>query len=160
MSWFKRTPQFPAVFDKEGVARIFEFDRQLFVCSVAHISETDSLSIFSKDVDDQTLGEAVIRHLMEYEPDDARDLRDTKRSDWKAFTASGAKSVKAFEEGLWHVDARISKGNLTIGAQPRLSLKDHLKVTAVARCTDPEKVGAAVKEVINGAKMLRATGLM
>jgi hypothetical protein len=160
MSWFKRVPRFPPVFTKEGVARIYEFDRRFFVCSVALISETDSLSIYSCDVGDDVLGDALIRHLMEYSPTDARDMRETKRSDWKAFSESGAKSVKAFEEKLWHVDARLSHGNITIGSRPRLSLKDQLEVTAVTRCTDPVQVGKAVKATIAAARLLQSNGLM
>ncbi|MBB6427315.1 hypothetical protein [Sphingopyxis sp. JAI128] len=160
MSWFKRVPQFAPMFTKEGVARIYEFDGQLFVCSVAGISETDSLSVFPDNVDSDTLGEAAIHHLMEYDQEDSRDMREAKRHDWKAFKESGAKSVKAFEDKLWHVDVRISNGDITIEARPRLSLKSHLEVTAHARCTDPEKVGAAVKEAIHAAKTLQANGLM
>ncbi|MGQ2932905.1 MAG: hypothetical protein ACT6QT_17075 [Sphingopyxis sp.] len=160
MTWFKHEDRFPPVFTKEGTARVYEFGGQFFVCSVAHISETDSLSIFPCAVDDGSLGDALIRHLMEYSPDDRRDMREAKRSDWKAFSASGAKSVKAFEENLWHIDARLKHGNVTVGARPRLSLKDHIAVTAVARCTHLELIGAALKDTLAAAKMLQSKGLM
>lgn len=159
MSWFRRANKFPPVFTKEGIARVYEFSGQLFICSVAHIRETDSLSIFSCDVEDELLGDALLRHLMEYSPTDSRDMRNANRSDWKAFSASGAKSVSGFEESLWHVNARLDHGNVTVGARPRLSLKD-ISVTAVARCTHPELIGAAIKSTLVGAKILRSKGLV
>lgn len=159
MSWLKLAPM-PSLVSKVGVARIYQYRDRYFICSVAGISETESITIFPKDVSESDLGEATIRHLMEFSHEDARDLTKSRSTDWRAFRESGAKSIKTFEPELWHVDVSLRNGGVEIHARPRLSLKDHLSVYAYVQATLPESVGTAVREAIGGAQALREQGLI
>ena len=160
MRLLKRAPIFPPIFSKVGKARVYRFEDRYFVCSVAGIAETDSITILPQNVDDLQLGEAILKHLMEYDAQDSRDATQSRSKDWRAFIESGATSIKTFEPHLWHVDASIENGNVNMQAQPRLTLKDHLSVQAFARCNFPNQVGEALREAIQGAQALRDRGLI
>ena len=157
--WLKPTMVDP-IFKKEGVARLYEYGDRRFVCSVAGIAETDSLTELNVDAADSDLGQAIVHHLMEYDPQDSRDLRQFRLTDWLAYKRSGARSVKGFESKLWHVDLSLKNGDVTAEARPRLSLKDNISVQGTARVHLTEQVGRAVRESLEAAKALREAELV
>ena len=140
-------------------ARLYDYAGAYFVCSVAGIGETDSISRLDCDVDDADLGTAALRHLGEYRSDTVDHSRD-KASDWAAFRLSGAKSIKSFERELWHVDLAIMNSAVLVWAQPRLSLKDEMAAYASANRHNQQQVGAAIRDALRAAKVLRAQGII
>ncbi len=159
LNLLNRRPSFPPIFTKQGVARLYEYGGRYFVCSVAGIAETDSLTELQVGADDANLGQAVVYHLMEYDTDDRRDLRG-RASEWPAYKRSGAKSVKGFESKLWHVDLSLKDGTVTAAARPRLSLKEHIAVRGIARVHLTDNVGRSVRESLEAAKALREAELI
>ena len=141
-------------------ARLYEYSGRIFVCSVAGIVETESLTEFQADVDLSTLGEAILKHLSEFVSEIPANLRGYKMTDWAAYDVSGARSVKAFERLLWHVDLAIMNSAVLVWAQPRLTIREELSAYASANRNFPEQVGSAVRRAIAAAKVLREQGLV
>ena len=142
----------------EATARMYEYDSRFFVCSVQWIAETESLTELDASSDDKAIGEAVLRHLAEYSPDQL-DLRNDKATDWPAFKTSGARSIKAFERKLWHMDLATMNSAILVWARPRLTLNDNgLSAYATGNRNIPESVGAAVRSALGAAKLLRQSG--
>jgi hypothetical protein len=141
-------------------ACLYEFDEKYLVCSVAGIAETGSISLLDVSSDDEALGAAALKHLGEFEKESPLDLRDHKLTDWVAFQKSGAKSVKAFEEGLWHVDLATMNSAVLIWARPRKSLHHELAAYMTAGRLDAEGAGKAIRKAIEAAKALRDGGIV
>jgi len=141
-------------------ARLYEYQDLLIVCSVEWIAETESLTVFETSVDSTLLGSAALQHLAEYSAAE-RDLSSHRKKDWPAFRASGARSVRAFERLLWHVDLALMNSAVLIWAAPRLSLNnEEISAYASASRHDPEKVGTAIRKAISAAKALRAQSVV
>ncbi len=140
-------------------ARLYEYKNSIMVCSVRWIAETDSITVFDSDVTDHSLGLAVQKHLAEYDPSEC-DLRGRKLTDWTAFKASGARSIKSFEENLWCVNLAIMNSAILIAACPNKSRKQDVTVSVTASKSVSEQIGAAIREAIAGAKMLREQGFL
>ncbi|MCL9999908.1 MAG: hypothetical protein NBV68_11045 [Erythrobacter sp.] len=139
-------------------ARLYAFRDRIFVCSVRWIAETESLTVLDAACDDASLGSSILHHLAEFS-DQPMDLSGYKLTDWPAYRASGAKSVKAFERELWHVYLSIMNSAVLVRASPRLTNADHeLGIYASANLALPEQVGAATRSAIAAVKRLRDVG--
>lgn len=136
-------------------ARLYEFHDSYFIAGVRWIAEVGTPSVLSVDVGSAELGRTILSHLAMYEPAEF-DIRDKKKSDWPAFKASGAKSVKAFESHLWHCDLEQTGNCFEVWARPRLTLKQGLSAHCSVPCHDPINVGNAVKDALNAAKAMRS----
>jgi len=55
------------------------------------------------DAPARTLGQRAWEALLSFRASSDLALRSSKKSDWPAYRASGAKSLRAFEEGFVHV---------------------------------------------------------
>jgi hypothetical protein len=141
-------------------ARLYEYEGNFFVCTVHGIAETGSLTTLNADADDIALGEAVLHHLAEYSTSDDRNHYDAKASDWAAFAASGAKSIKSFERVLWHVDLAIMNSALLAWARPRLSLRSDIAAYASGSRISAEQAGETVRKALAAAKVLREQGVV
>lgn len=142
---------------REQVARLYEYQGRLFVCSVRFVAEVGAPTILPADVDEFLLGETVLRHLAEFDPS-AFDIKSDKASDWPAYLASAAKSIRSFESQLWHCDLRLAGWMFEVRARPQKTLKENLSARCVANKGDPAKVGLAVINALKGAKAMRDGG--
>ena len=138
-------------------ARLYEFENRYFVSTVRWIAEIGKPTILSVDSTDEVLGEAVLRHLAEFDPS-GLEIKNRKASDWPAYVASGAKSMRAFERELWHCDLQRSGHTFEVWARPRRTLKEGLSAHCSSRCHDPSLVGDAVRVAIKAAKAMRDGG--
>ncbi len=143
----------------EQLARLYEYGSRYFVCSVRWIAEVGEPSVLVHDVDMHALGEAISRHLVEFDPSEF-DIRDHKQTDWPAFRASGAQSLKAFEADAWHCELKRVGTSFQVWARPRLSSKEHLSAYSSANGALPEQIGQAVHEALSGAKAMRESGIV
>lgn len=159
---FRKAESAPAPYIRyESEARLYEYADKLIVCSVAGIAETDSLSVLAVDAPARDLGTAVMKHLGEFELQNARSMCNDKLADWAAYRVSGASSGKAFESHLWHVDLALMNSAVLVWARPRLSLRDAISAyTHANRHNNAEGIGEAVRMALAAAKALRGTGLI
>jgi hypothetical protein len=143
----------------EQVARLYEYDSRYFVCSVRWIAEIGEPSVLAHDVGLQALGETISRHLVDFDPSEF-NIRDRKLTDWPAFKASGAKSVRAFEANAWQCQLKRVGTTFEVWASPQLSLKEHLSAYSSANGALAEQIGQAVRNALSGAKAMRASGVV
>ena len=134
-------------------ARLYEYEEKFLVCSVAGIAETESLTVLERTVEDGQLGIVVLKHLAEFDAE-MGDMGSRKASDWAAFRASGAKSIKSFERVLWQVDLAVMNSAVLVWASPRLSLDEDISAYVAANRHLPEMVGSAIRKAIAAAKVL------
>ena len=139
-------------------ARLYEYSQHFFVCSVRWIAETDSVTVIPQTCDDKAIGDAISRHLDEFDASEF-DLSGRKRSDWAAFRASDAKSIKAFEAGLWSVDLGSWGSEVTVTAWPRSAIDKPVKpVILKSETDDPASIGMALRSALERAKSLSVIG--
>jgi hypothetical protein len=91
----RKAPEPPPYLRYSAEARLYEYKEKLIVCSVAGIAETESLTALETTVEDAQLGVVALKHLAEYDAE-MRDPSSLRASDWAAFRASKAKSIKSF----------------------------------------------------------------
>jgi hypothetical protein len=142
----------------ELVARLYRYRDKLLVCRVAGFAEVGAPQVFGLDVEHDTLGATLLDALLAYEPE-GRGVSGQRLTDWPAYVASGARSVRQFEERLWHVDLVTVFTSIRLSARPRSGPKQHMGATAEVHPTNLE-VGRAAREVIACAMALRAAGLV
>ena len=156
---FRREPKVSDDYVRyNAIARLYEYRAQYFVCSVRWIAETESMTTLPLEVDDLQLGEAVILHLKEFDPTE-QNLRHEKRSDWAAFKASRAKSMRQFEAELWHVNLAIMNSVVLVNAHPRIQSGKAVEAYVCASKNVPHEVGRSVRNAIEAAKVLKKLGM-
>jgi hypothetical protein len=139
------------------VARMYEFDSCYYVCSVRWIAEIGEPTILPNITEAKSVGEAILKHLAEF--DDAEfDIRGRKKSDWPAFKASGARSVREFEASALYCQLSQKGTFFEVWAAPQLSLKDDLSVYCSANAALTDCVGEAALNALSGARALREHG--
>src|SRR5262245_59862860 len=143
----------------QKVARLYAYEGNLYICRVRWISEVGIPEVFPETVDDEILGNAVLAHLDAFDPSEF-DIRNVKRTDWPAFKASGAKSVKAFERQAWFCDASQRGSNFEVSAGPCFTLKEDLTAQASVSPADPQNVATAIRDALGGARVMRAEGIL
>eukprot|EP01030_Chromulinospumella_sphaerica_P018951 gene18951-18826_t len=111
-----------AVIGTELRARLYlHEDRQLLISAVRGIAETGPVTVLDPGVDDETLGRTVCDHLLAFRPRSPDNMRDQKLTDWAVYQASGARSVKRFEEKAWMVFIDTLNSSILFEARPRLT---------------------------------------
>jgi hypothetical protein len=158
ISIFKKAPTYTRY---EAEARLYAYREKILVCSLAGIAETDSITVLEQSVCDESLGAAVLKHLSEFRQNSSKTMRNLQLKDWAAFHHSDAKSGKAFERELWHVDLALMNSAVLIWARPRLSIREDLSAfTTGHRYGGFTNAGQSVRRAIAAAKVLREQGLV
>jgi len=136
-------------------ARLYLYNQSLIVSSVAEIAEYGPVTAMPLTTSDQAIGQAVCSHLVRFVPELPNNLRDQKSKDWQAFTASGAKSVKAFRAGLVMVSIETMKNGIFLSAQPYAFEGPSLYAgSELSLAADHCYIGAAVRRVLKAAAVL------
>jgi hypothetical protein len=86
-------------------------------------------------------------------------MRDMKLTDWPAYQASGAKSVKSFEANSWMIEVDTINTAIVITARPRLSLYSEISVQGAANPRH-EDLGAVIRKTLKAAMVLRANAVI
>lgn len=157
---YVEVPARRTVIGSELRARLYlHEDRQLLISSVNGIAETGPVTVLATDVDDETLGRTICDHLLAFRPRSPDNMRDQKLTDWPAYKASGAKSVKRFEENAWMVFVDTVNSTVRFEASPYRS--HHQAVFAAGRAgLDHADIGATLKRVLTAAEALRTAGVV
>ena len=140
-------------------ARAYFYEKKGYIVSAVSGSvETGEPTILPPDVGNSDLGCCVCDRLLEFSPR-SPNLRDMKLTDWPAYRASGAKSVKSFEAASWMITVDTINTAIMVTARPRLSLHSEISVQGSANPRH-EDVGAAVRKTLKAAMVLRANGVI
>lgn len=122
------------------------------------IVETDDVSVLDSDVSDAILGRVLCDHLLRHVAQEPPSQRDAKRTDWPAFKASRARSVRAFEQKSSRaVVQTFGPLLLEIEVAPTRTYEPHLWVKSVAAAQHDE-LGARVRDAIRGVELLQTAG--
>lgn len=141
-------------------ARAYFYEKVGFIiCTVSGIIKTGEPSIVPPDVANSELGRSVCDHLLCFNPKMPDDVGAMKPTDWQAYQASGAKSVKSFESNSWMIYADTVNTAIVVEAAPRLSRHSEVAVRAVATPSH-EDVGAAIRKTLTAAKVLRDNSII
>lgn len=147
-------------------ARLFLYNEDRFlICSVAGIAEVGGPTVLPLDIDDETLGLSICDHLLAYLHETPPLAPGEKASDWPAFIASRAKSMRQFEAKLWHVDITGGRVGLYIDARPRVPQRPHSRgeMTNVhARGSarlDHEHIGQQLRATLRAARVITEAGI-
>ncbi len=147
-------------------ARLFLYnDDRFLISSVAGISEVGEPTVLPVSIDDETLGLSVCDHLLAYLHETPPLAPGEKASDWPAFIASKAKSMKQFEAKLWHVDIMGGRGGLSIDARPRVPQRPHSRgemTNVYARGSarlDHENIGQRLRATLEAARVITEAGI-
>lgn len=143
--------------DNRKIARMYAYDGKLFVCRIRWIAEVDLPTVLTEQVDDETLGTAILAQLDAFDPGEF-DIRSRKKSDWPAYKVSGASSIKAFESKAWICHLSLESWSFEVSASPCLSLKDGLEVRTTLHAPSPESAAKAVRDTLEGARAMGARG--
>jgi hypothetical protein len=141
-------------------ARAYFYEKKGYIVSaVSGMAETGHPTILPSDVANSHLGCCVCDHLLEFSPRSPTGMRDLKLTDWPAYRASGAKSVKSFEASCWMIQIDTVNTAIVITTHPRLSLYPEISVqgTALPRHED---VGAVIRKTLKAAMVLRSNAVI
>lgn len=138
--------------------RLYLYDGWFLLCRVAGSTEVGEVMRLKQDVSDHELGLLICDHLLQFRRTEPQGVR-TKQTDWPAYRASGARSVRAFESKAWMVQVFARGGAIDIVAAPRKTLKPQLAAhyMATARHTD---IGAGVRSALKAAQTLREQAVL
>jgi hypothetical protein len=141
-------------------ARLYFYDETKFiVCSASGISESGEPTVLPPDVSDDDLGRCVCDHLLSFNPKSPENMREHKMRDWPAYKASGAKSIRAFQERTWRMMLTTSNTTIMIDAAPVNTLWREITAhgTSLPR---HDNVGRVIRRTLRGAMVLRENGVI
>ncbi|NJN05506.1 MAG: hypothetical protein HC814_02670 [Rhodobacteraceae bacterium] len=84
------------------------------------VAELSEPLVENEPVSNERLGYIALHALLQYRSEPVPSLRDSKRTDWVTYRASGAPSVRAFETASVRVSIATVFGDLRILAQHQL----------------------------------------
>ena len=143
-------------------AAVYLYDESSFIiCSISGNTEYGEPVVLAVDAENDPLGLAVCDALLAYQRDNPPDHRASKLTEWAAFGASGAKTVKAFENKSWFIYVQTINTAIRMEARPRISNNSDL-VAAATTSTGSMHVGVGqlLRKAIAGARALRKEGLV
>lgn len=136
-------------------ARAYLYEKVGFIiCTVSGLAETGEPTIVPADVENAELGRMVCDHLLCFDPKSPNNMLGMKLTDWPAYQASGAKSVKSFEENSWMIHVTTVNTAIDIEAAPRLSLHSEICVRGVTTPSH-EDIGATIRKTLAAGMVLR-----
>ena len=134
-------------------------DTRLLVTSMAGIAEYGEVTILARDASCDEIGLSVCDHLVAFDPRNPDDLQSRKPSDWGAFRASGARSVRSFKEKSWIASIRTAGVTIAVEAAPLRSLHEEIRVLAHENPVH-HALGETIRRTLAGARALRAAGIV
>ncbi len=136
-------------------------NERFIVCSIACFAEYGTPKTLDLDTSDDELGLALCDKLLEFRPELEDPRPSRKLTDWAAFKASGAKTVKSFENKSTFVYVRTVNTAIDIEAAPRVTLEKELKARCVISNTSSHsEIGRAIRKAIKAANVLRQASML
>ena len=112
-------------------------------------------------VSDENLGYIALQSLLSFNSEPVPSLRDSKRSDWTTYKASGAKSLKAFNGATIAVSLQTEHGGIKLEAASMLPEDSVFAVRAWAPISIVHsELGQLIRKLIRGAVTLRDAGIV
>lgn len=140
--------------------RLYLYDHKfLIITSVSGIAETGEPTVLPVDASNDDLGRSVCDHLLKFKPKSPSNMRDRKASDWGAYRASRAKSVRKFEEKLWMVRVETINSTLSILTSPRNTLWREIHAHGFSSPVH-ETLGSTIRRTLRAAMVLRDNGVI
>jgi hypothetical protein len=138
-------------------AQLYAFGTDSFVvCATTSISEAGEVVKLPWSASDEALGLAVLDQLLRCCSQPMPNLREVKASTWPAFVASGAKTVRAFEQSATSVSVKTAGTALTIEGC-RYAPPSETYIGRTRPITgDPTELGAAIRQVTATVRLLDA----
>lgn len=116
----------------------------------------------AEPVDDEMLGRMALDALLRFESRRVPSLTAAKQSDWPTFQASGARSVRAFQEHTVQVLIESVNGaslrlEATALSPPdgRFAVRAYVSISATH-----SEIGALLRKLIAAANCLKSNGMM
>ncbi len=145
---------------RELKARVYLYDdAKLIVTSCSGIAESGTPTVFPLDVGNSELGLCICDHLLSFTPESPNNMRDRKMTDWPAYKASGAKSVRSFQEKTWLMSVSTINLVIRMEAGPINSLWPEIEAQGICNPVH-EKMGEIVQRTFRGAKAMREQGII
>ncbi|UCH47403.1 MAG: hypothetical protein JSU95_15190 [Betaproteobacteria bacterium] len=142
-------------------ASIYRYKDKFILCSIAGNTEYGEPLLLGTDISDDKLGLALCDQLLQYKAKEDRDCPKSSLSNWRAFKASGAKSVRSFEENAMFVYVRTINTAINIEAAPRVANEQELvALCSISNGRNHAEVGATVRKAIRAAEVLRDAGML
>jgi hypothetical protein len=98
-------------------------DKTFIFSAITGITECGPVLVHNISDSDEQLGTSICDKLLEFGLHDPGDPRECKPTDWIAYIASGAKSVKHFEAHALYFGFETVNSAIVYRAKPRLSLE-------------------------------------
>ncbi|MHA7000257.1 hypothetical protein [Aeromonas schubertii] len=136
-------------------------DVKFIVCSIAGIAEYGVPTVLDMNTSDESLGLALCEKLLDFKPNNERNLTNLKLDDWAAYKASGAKTGKAFEQKSIYAHIITVNSAIEIEAAPRITNEKELKaLCSISNGRKHSEIGTAIRKAINAAILLRKAGVL
>lgn len=153
-SWVEIAKQ-KEIVNSELEMRAYFYEKVGFIISsVSGIAETGAPTIAPADISNFELGTTICDHLLRYAPRSPDNMRSSKPTDWLAYRASGAKSVRNFQEHSWRIRVSTMNTAVLVESSPSLSLHSEIYVGGIATASH-ETIGTTVRKALNAAMALR-----
>jgi len=142
--------------------RAFAYEDKIIATPVIGIFDGPDPIVLPADVANDKLGQTIFNCTKAYRNNRPDEKLGGSPRKWPSFCASGARTVRQFEQSLWDVFIEARGFSLAINARPYKTLRPHLAMQSVALMKDREhgELGAAFRQALAGAKMLREGGVL
>jgi hypothetical protein len=115
----------------------------------------------TEPVSNERLGYMALQALLQYRSEAVPSLRDSKRTDWVTYRASGARSVRAFEAASVRISVSTAYGDLRLHAQHQLLGDSPFSVHGLCSASiEHEAFGALLRKLVVGAIAIREAGVV
>ena len=136
-------------------ATVYAFGADSFiVCATTSIAETGDVIRLPASVSNEALGLAALDQLLQCCAHPMPNLTEVKATTWPAFIASGAKTVRAFEQASTSVSIETAGMGIAVEGR-RHAPRSQMYVGRTQPITgDPEELGEAVRAVVTTVRLL------
>lgn len=139
------------------VVLYFFGDECLLVTATTLIAESGPPVSLSLSSPNEEIGRAIHQKLMECCVVPFETLTGRKLSEWPCYVASGAKTIREFEEKSIRISVNTINCAIRLEAQPTHTLRKLFVGASHSIGAPPEELGESVKNVIEVVRHLRAS---
>lgn len=132
-------------------------EERFFLSAIQDFDEFLEPLALAADVDDATLGEALVDRLRAFDP--GSPVKVGGMQDWRVLQVSKAASAQAFNAQALYVHVEARNAALAFRACPRDSSHESLHAGAdLAMAATPAQIGATIRSLLQAVRDLRAAG--
>jgi len=128
--------------------------KQMILCSTTGISEAGEPVSLPFDVANEELGAIALAKLLETDLNPAPLYSEHGLAHWRAYSVSGAKTGRSFEESSVYVSIQTVNTALRVEAGPRKSVSGLYVGRTHSLTVDPEELGASIRSLLSAIELL------